>query len=277
VVVPLCTPTTPGGSLEIERSDVTGRLGVRYAPDSRSNLYLQYARGSKSGGFGISACGNTFRPEQLDAFELGWKNELLGRTLRVNAAAYYYDYKDLQVEQITGTSLFIQNAPKSRIYGVEVEALWAPDAHWEVSLGASAMRARYVTFSDADPIKPQLGLLDLSGERLNRAPDWTLGLGVQYTLDLPGGAALRPRADLYATGSYALRPYGDPADQQSSYATVSLSLAWLSTDRRWTVRAYGRNITNEAYLQGVVGNPGEGRLGAYAPPRTWGAELSAKF
>lgn len=277
VVVPQCLPGAPGGDLDIEDTTVTGRFGARYTPSEGTNVYAQYSRGAKSGGFGASSCANTYKPEKLDALEAGWKQTLLDRTLRFNAAAYYYDFTDLQVEQITGTSLFIRNAPKSRVYGVEAEAEWTPDTHWQFNLSASLLHARYREFFDADPLRPQLGVLDLSGNRLNRAPDWSLNLGGQYTFDLPDGSRLRPRTEIYASAKYALRPYQTAADFQSAYATLAASLTWISKDERLTLRAYGRNLTNEAYLQGIVANPGQGRLGNYAPPRTYGVELSAQF
>jgi len=277
VVLPVCLPGTPGGDLEISDTDVTGRLGVRYAPTSAANLYAQYSRGAKSGGFGASSCGNIYKPERLDALEAGWKQTLLEGRLRINAAAYYYDYTDLQVEQIINTSLFIRNAPKSRIHGVEAEITWVPDSQWEFNLNVSAMKARYREFSDVDPLRPQLGVLDLSGRSLNRAPDWTFSLGGQRTFDLPDGSRLRPRAEVYASAKYALRPYGSEADSQPSFTTLAASVTWISKDDRWTLRAYGRNLSNEAYLQGIVANPGQGRLGNFAPPRTFGMELSAQF
>lgn len=277
LVIPQCLPGTPGGDLQIDSTNLTGRVGIRYTPDAGSNLYGQYSRGSKSGGFGASACANVYRPEKLDAFEVGAKQTLFGRTLRLNLAAYYYDFKDLQVEQITGTSLVIRNAPKSRVYGVDAEATWAPGPAWEITLSGSLMKARYRRFSDTDPLNPQLGVLDLSGHHLNRAPDWTVNLAAQYTFELPDGSRLRPRAEVYGSARYALRPYGDSRDFQSAHATLGASLTWADRKDRLTVRAYGRNLTNEAYLQGIVGNPGEGRLGAYAPPRTYGVEVSSKF
>lgn len=278
ITLPICTPSTPGGTLEIDKTTTTGRAGVRFSVNDDQNLYAQYSRGSKSGGFGASSCGNPYESEQIDAFEVGWKTMFLDRTLRFNAAAYYYDFKDLQVEQIIGTSLFIRNAPASTVYGVEAELNWQPDDHWEFNVTGAALRARYDEFSDVDPFRPGLGTIDLSGNRLSRAPDWTLNVGGQYSFNLADLGTLRPRVEVYATDKYALRPYqASEADFQASYTTLGASLTWISPDDAWSLRAYGRNLTNEAYLQGMVANPGEGRLGVYAPPRTYGIELSAKF
>ncbi len=65
---------------------------------------MSYNRGVKGGGFTAPLFPITisdlstleFRPEKLSSYEVGIKSEFLDHTLRVNAAAYYYDYHDYQ-------------------------------------------------------------------------------------------------------------------------------------------------------------------------------------
>jgi iron complex outermembrane receptor protein len=62
-------------------------------------VYASYNRGFKSGGYDPTsvAVASYIRPEVLDAFEVGVKSDLLDRHLRINAAGYYYDFKDIQL------------------------------------------------------------------------------------------------------------------------------------------------------------------------------------
>ncbi|MBN9578881.1 MAG: TonB-dependent receptor [Alphaproteobacteria bacterium] len=272
-----CSPTMAGsgGQMSLDRSAVTGRAGIKYQRSEQSNLYAQYSRGYKSGGFGLSSCGNSFKPETLNAFEVGSKNVLFDGTLQLNGAAYYYDYSDLQVEKVVLTSLDVANADSSRVYGLELEALWVPDDRWQINATSSFMHARYEDFLDADPLTGG-PVTQLRGNPLNRAPDWSGSLGVQYTQPLSIGALL-VRGELYATTKYALRPYGEPGDFQKGYTTLGGSVTYISADEKWRIRAYVRNATDEAYLEGMLNSAGTGRLGVYAPPRLYGVELKLAY
>ena len=49
--------------------------------------YISYNRGFKSGGFNVLALGTpAYNPEQLDAYEIGFKSDLLDRHVRLNVA-----------------------------------------------------------------------------------------------------------------------------------------------------------------------------------------------
>ena len=52
----------------------------------------------------------SYRPEQLDAFEIGFKKTIVDNRLRLNGAAYYYDYKDYQAFEIIGVDTLTRNA-----------------------------------------------------------------------------------------------------------------------------------------------------------------------
>jgi iron complex outermembrane receptor protein len=272
-----CSPSMPGsgGSLGLNRSAMTGRFGAKYQETAQSNVYAQYSRGYKSGGFGLSSCGDTFKPEVLNAFEVGSKNVFLNDTLQLNGSAYYYDYTNLQVEKVVVTSLDVTNAHKSKVYGLELEGLWLPADRWQIDASSSLMHARYVDFLDADPLIGGVPTQQ-KGHPLNRAPDWSGSLGVQYTQPLDIGS-LMLRGELYTTAKYALRPYAEAGDFQKSYTTLGGSITYLSSNEKWRVRAYIKNATDEAYLQGMLNSAGTGRLGVYAAPRVYGVELTATY
>ena len=86
-------------------SEWTGRavLDVNLTPDNL--LYASYSRGYKSGGinpplsvgFGVP---ESFKPEFVNAFEIGSKNTFAGGKFRLNLTAFYYQYKALQLSRI---------------------------------------------------------------------------------------------------------------------------------------------------------------------------------
>ncbi|MDT1055594.1 TonB-dependent receptor, partial [Pseudomonas aeruginosa] len=86
---------------------VTGRFVVDWKPrlsfTDDTLLYASYARGYKAGGTNSPGIGSDpanigffqtdprFRPEYINAFEIGTKNNLAGGRLSLNATAFYYD------------------------------------------------------------------------------------------------------------------------------------------------------------------------------------------
>ena len=74
---------------------------------------------------------STVRSENNTAYEVGFKADLFDDTFRLNAAAFYYDYKDLQVHTLVNPpgglpADVLDNAQKSTIKGVDVQAIAKP-------------------------------------------------------------------------------------------------------------------------------------------------------
>jgi iron complex outermembrane receptor protein len=148
-------------------SAVTGTFGVQWDPEPGTMAYFNYSRGYKAGGFRIGidttiGAAPTTQPEHMNAFEIGLKKDF-GRTLQVNAAAFYYDYKNdqipLTVAQTAGglgqaQSIFY-NVPGAVSKGFELESIWQPIDHLQVLFNYSYLDA-HVTKGDGvvDPADP---------------------------------------------------------------------------------------------------------------------------
>jgi hypothetical protein len=96
-------------------------------------FYASVSEGIKSGGFTTyngSQAAPPLKPEVLWAYETGLKSNLFKDTLQLNASAFYYHYEDEQIQSAvwstTGPVGSLVNAPKSHVYGGELEAIWAP-------------------------------------------------------------------------------------------------------------------------------------------------------
>ena len=126
-------------------NEVTGRavLDWQWSPDNL--LYFSYSRGYKSGGINppvqpIFAVPDAFSPEQIDAFEIGSKNTLMDGALQLNATAFYYKYKDLQLSRIVARTS-VNDTIDANIWGAEVEAIIRPDPAWLINLSFSYLNA----------------------------------------------------------------------------------------------------------------------------------------
>jgi iron complex outermembrane receptor protein len=120
---------------------LTGRFVVDWAPQlgftDGTLIYASYARGYKGGGAnppGIDANPQylqffpqpaTFRPESVNAFEIGMKNTFAGGRLTLNANAFLYDYTDYQVSQIVDRMALNENF-NAKSWGAELEIAWRP-------------------------------------------------------------------------------------------------------------------------------------------------------
>ncbi|HEX2813642.1 MULTISPECIES: TonB-dependent receptor domain-containing protein [Sphingopyxis] len=69
--------------------------------------------------------GPTFEPEFVNAFEIGTKNVLMGGRLTLNAAAFFYDYKNYQVSQIRDRTAINENFD-AKVWGAELSAQFEP-------------------------------------------------------------------------------------------------------------------------------------------------------
>src|SRR3546814_1114506 len=88
----------------------------------------------------------TFRPESVNAFEIGMKNTFAGGRLTINANAFFYNYKDYQVSQIVDRSALNENYD-ANMWGAELELAWRPTRSEEhTSELQSLMRISYAVF-----------------------------------------------------------------------------------------------------------------------------------
>ncbi|NYF34182.1 MULTISPECIES: TonB-dependent receptor [Sphingopyxis] len=143
-------PGTPGNQIIQERTvkfnKLTGRAVLDFKVTDDNLLYASYSRGYKSGGINpplqpIFEVPESFRPEQVDAFEIGSKNTFGNGALQLNLTAFYYKYKDLQLSKIVARTAVNDNV-SADIYGFEAEAIVRPDPDVVVNLGFSYLHSK---------------------------------------------------------------------------------------------------------------------------------------
>src|SRR3546814_12900902 len=73
--------------------------------------------------------------------EIGSKNSFGNGALQLNATAFYYKYKDLQLSKIVARTAVNDNV-SADIYGFEVEGMVRPDPDWVINLGFSYLHTK---------------------------------------------------------------------------------------------------------------------------------------
>ena len=219
--------------------------------------YVSYNRGVKGGGFNAPLFPITindlttlsFKPETLTSYEVGFKSEFLEHTLRFNAAAYYYDYKDYQALIYTlGLEQLIVNADATH-KGAEAEIEWAPSSAWRFGVGVAYVDA-LVTNVAARCCTAAGAPLPKADYVPGNAPRWTGNAMARYTMPVgPGHLAFQ------LDGNYLSRFWFNltdvPAVEQPGFgvANARVNYSWLQD--KIEVGASVENLADKHY--GVMG------------------------
>lgn len=271
-------PTCPERTDTPSFTSFTPRVGLQYYVADDQNLYATVSKGYKSGGANVYACGNEFNPEQIVAYEAGYRSQWSGGDVTFNASAFYYDYTDLQLAQIANLANIITNADGAEVKGLEFEMAWRPDDHWRLNGNLSLLDATYSEFVNFDTIDPLAGPQDISGNTLNQAPKVSANVGVARTGDIAGFGRLTARADLSFRSKIYFREFNGPLDSQDAYTVANLALIWDNPGDTFSIRLFADNLTNEAYINQMGSSDAFGtRYVSYGAPRQIGVEFRARY
>jgi iron complex outermembrane receptor protein len=254
-------------------SKLTWRLALDHKFTPATMGYVSYNRGFKAGLFNLGSYNDpAAKPEILDAYEIGLKSELFDRKLRLNAASFYYNYKDLQVAVPFPGGESVYNAATARMYGLDLDVTARATEHLTLQGGLNYTHSRYTSF----PLGPILTPLpaggaatasgDLTGNTPVHAPKFTSVVGANYRYDTDIGAV-----DLSATYSYndGFFWYPDNIERQPVTNIVNASIGWTARSGHWGISLWGKNLLSEEYYS-QVSESSLGYAGSPAPPRTFG-------
>jgi iron complex outermembrane recepter protein len=262
--------------------DLTYRAALQRQLTPTVLAYVSTSTGFKSGTYNASnPLQPPVSPEKLTAYEAGLKTELADRRIRLNLSGFYYDYSDLQLTQIEGTTTILSNAAKAKIYGGEVEGEADIVHNLAITYGVSLLHSEYTSFKNAVSYvtSPTTGLgvptpTNETGNELQRTPNENFDLGFDYTLPTSVG-------EFGLNGTYAYNGafYFDPDNQyrQGGYGLVDGELRWQPDGGRYRVRAWVKNALDKQYyalIRTGSGIPPDGFPGA---PRTFGVSFELKF
>lgn len=275
--------TTVVDDVDVTFNKFNYKVGLRYEISPRTSVYAMHSTAFKSGVYNMAATASTpVRPEEIEAYEAGLKSDPLP-WLRVNLAAYYYDYQNLQLQAKAANSpaYILQNAANAEIYGGELETFVSVLDGLKLRAALAYTHARYQDFTAAQGFIPlsdgsnQVVTVDASGNVMTRAPKWSGNVGADYTGEL-GGGELGASANV----SFSSRVYYDflnlKSFSQPSYALANASVSWTPSSENWKASLWVTNLTNEKVLQTV--RPGAFSTdGFYEQPRKIGVSFEVRF
>ena len=272
-------------SFDRDEDYVTSTLSVQHQATEQLRAYLSYSSGYKAGGFNVDLVPTIddllFEEETVDSFELGIKTESRGGRARLTAAAFHTEYDDYQVFQFRfdpfsgTTALLISNAASVTTEGLEVEGAARISDRFELAYGVGYTDATFDDFPGGAIDATTGEALNVAGNTLPRAADWTGSITPRY--NFTAGEVFGSVSVNYTyRGDQYFNPDNRANSFQKGYGLVNAAVD-LHLSERWSVGAWGRNLTDEVYrgMRGVsfLGVP----FSLFAQPRTYGAELALRF
>jgi len=282
----------PGGVLPLYAFDQSAKfenasfkIGLDYDLAERVMVYGSVSTGFKSGGFNggflsfdpaeAARQAQPFDEETLTAYEAGLKSTLLEGRVRLNAAAFYYDYKDLQLYTLVNTGALplqlLDNAANATIYGAEIELVAKPVQHFDVTMNLGLLDTKIEDFVSAGA--------NFSGNQLALSPKVTFSGVASYEVPLE---AMSASVVLQSSVSYRSSQFfsadNDPLLSQDGYWLVGGRIALRSDDGRWEAAIYGRNLTAERYVNYAVDLSDFGFIEQnVGEPRSFGVEFKVAY
>ncbi|MFT6758215.1 MAG: iron complex outermembrane receptor protein [Chitinophagales bacterium] len=299
-----------GGPLPFESEDswteLTPTITIQNFTDS-GMFYFTYSQGFKSGGFNNPANSLVngsvtpiLEPEILDNFELGYKGEFYDGRLRLNGAAYYYDYTDLQVTRAAGSGnapvLVTENAADASVVGLEMDFSWLATDQLVLSGGFNALDTEYKDYDASAKIPCRevptctsargapagSGYTDVfydaSGDSLLRAPELTAFLSARYGFKLETAEVPLVVSYSYSDDFFYDFSASDSTSEleQDAVGLLQARLSYVPDEGSWQVSLWGNNLTDEEYYSEKVANGSSLRVN-YQPPRTYGVDVRYDF
>ena len=262
---------------------VNPRFNLSFLPNDSSQIYINVAKGFRSGGFnnpdlcGLHAtlgglpCQVAIDSDTLWSYEIGAKTQLFDRQVNIETALYYQDWSDIR-QRVPFAGIFQEyQVGDAEIYGVDVALAYQPIAIEGLSFDLSANW----NSAEFDRIDPALLTATgaQTGDRLPFVPDWTLATSIAYStaitnewnLDLFGGYShIAPQL-----GQFSTNALGDARDLVRVRAGVRADKVGL--------HFFAKNLFNEDGA--VFSQTPAGGVQTFSQdyPRQLGIELSVRW
>lgn len=272
-----------GGSLSIinesfdvsasdDWSDFSPKLALQYQANDQVMVFGSVSRGYKAGGFagsqGVEAVATRpVDPETALNYEVGFKGDFVDDTVRLNLTGFFTDYEDLQIVRFGPASsdpdafgtFLTTNIGSADIMGLEAEFTWFATDNFQI--------AGNLALLDTEVSDLVINGVDASGSNLTRAPETSYNLLFAYGLPTDSG-----EFDFRVEFSHVDEQINDYLVQTTitdEYDLIDARVGWTSSDERWEVALWGKNLADEDYISHsyVIG---PGVIGVWGAPLTYG-------
>ena len=280
---PLNWAAGSGNSVDASSNDVIYKLNLSWQASDNLLGYFNFAQGFRPGGANTTAADDnipdTYGPDVLDSYEIGWKSTLADGRVTFNGALYHMQWENFQTniyDPSVGVVNFIANAGDAEATGFEFDLNAAVTANF--SLRAAA------TYNDSvltESFQASETVFAEAGQELPFVSDWKYSASARYEWSQPG-----------TTGSYAQMTYSYTADswnqlvssgyvayepqRQAAYDVMDVRVGWEFNQGRYGFEVYGTNILDEQAQIFINTAQADQRITTIRP-RSLGIRLKTQF
>lgn len=267
-----------------DESNIGWRAVLDWKPKQGMLFYGSVSRGFKVGAFSnISAVFSTqYTPvpqEQLTAYEVGVKADLIPRVLHVNAALFYYDYNNKQligtvIVPVFNTLTALVSIPKSEVKGAEIEVTLRPVDGLSLSGSATYVDSRVTKhFISNTTFGP---FADFYGHAFPNTPKWQANGRIAYEFPISGSLNAFLGTDITYRGHSDSDFIPDPRLSVPAYTLLDAQAGISTADGKWRFQIWGKNLTNEVYSTTIVRRQ-EALVRTTGMPVTYGLSIGMKY
>ncbi|MCW2368172.1 TonB-dependent receptor [Sphingobium sp. B11D3D] len=306
VHVAFCGLNGAEGDYKGNNVDWRAVLQYQWTPDIMT--YASVATGFKGGGINprpyTPAQAVPFDPENLKAYEIGFKSRFFDRRAQLNVSAFVNKYSDFIASVFSRvttapnagcpispndlTCSYFVNAGKATLKGLEAELSLEPVDNLLIDASAALLDFKYDQLSGCSPaLTPTtctapsggLGAGLRYGMTLPYAPKRQISVGAQYKFDIGSAGSITPRLDWsWRSRQQTLTVQNNVLSYLPSYGLLNGRIAWNSADDDWQLALQVTNITNKLYWTGIGPNNNSGTVAANpGMPREWSLSLKRTF
>jgi len=256
-----------------EDKKTTGRINLDWNMSDSAMMYFSATSGYRSGGYNLVFFSTqaTYDPEELLAYEIGYKAQFADDTVQLNGSFYYYDYSNIhtvatEVSVIGGLSTSVVEAPGAEIYGIEAELLWLASDNLTLGGNFSFTPSKYTEdkfvkdtsgfdrpaslYGDALNAQAQK---NIKGNKLLQVPELKYTGYATYRIPMESG-----NVDISGVYSWTDEVYYSPFESElektEAYGRTDLRASWTSNDGRWIVSGFVNNVFDDVAILQILRN-----------------------
>lgn len=227
------------------------------------------------------------KPEELDAYEIGLKTRFMDGLVSLNAAAFFYDLRNPQVQFVSlleGGVISFENAGAAEVKGFEfdtvIQLFPSSVENLVFTMASTFLDPVYTDYKEGTGFDPNTGLLssgafDFTGNQIVRSPKFsgTVGLSKAFNFDT---GQLEVAADYFYTDKIYFLAQNSEFSEQPAYGVINARASYIYDPWGLRLSVYGKNIADEEYSNALVLTD-FGRLEARAPRSQYGVRVNWDF